>query len=86
MPEEFNAREAFTHVVDALEAQAGLLRSLDAKQDAQEAHLASVDAHLASLDRKQDAVIDQLRELNGNIVRGCTETLERTGDLTRRVE
>lgn len=79
-------QEGFAHLVEALDRQAEYLKVLNEKQDAQGAQLASVDQHVASLDRKQDAVLEQLRALNDNIVRGFTQRDEWGGALTRRVD
>ncbi len=92
-PEDFDARTAFGHVAEGLKAQARYLKSLDEKQDRQatrldsmDGHLTSIDGHLASLDRKFDAMLTRLDRLNTNIVRGFTKSVQRDGDLAKRVK
>jgi hypothetical protein len=72
MPEEFDARAAFASVTDALDAQTGYLRALDAKQDAQGEMLT--------------AAVAQLREVNANLVRGFPEWTAWVDTVTKRLD
>ena len=79
MAEEFDARQAFARVVDVLDAHTKYFQSIDRRLDEQ-------GGHLASLDRKFDAVLERLDRLNDNLVRGFTDGADRGQALTKRVE
>jgi chromosome segregation ATPase len=66
-PEDFEARTAFGHLTEALDAQATLLQSLDTKQDAQAKQLASIDGHLVSMDGRLAAADGHLDSIDGHL-------------------